>query len=42
MSSPGDRAVLDAMGGQRSAVLNPEDKRGIFTPNGDSLEGWTP
>jgi hypothetical protein len=41
-SSPGDRAVLDAMGRQRSTILNSSGQRRMFTPEGDSLEGWKP
>lgn len=41
-SSLGDRAVLGAMGGERSAILNSFGQRAIFTPLGDSLEGWIP
>lgn len=41
-SSPGDRAVLDAMGGERSAIFNSYGQQRIFTPLGDSLEGWKP
>lgn len=41
-SSTGDRAVLDAMGGQRSAIFNSIGQRRLFTPQGDSLEGWRP
>ncbi|MGX9720039.1 hypothetical protein [Stenotrophomonas acidaminiphila] len=39
-SSIGDRAVLDAMGGQRSSIFNSVGQRSMFTPRGDSLEGW--
>ena len=41
-SSPGDQAVLGAMGGNQSAIFNSLGQRGIFTPNGDSLNGWIP
>jgi hypothetical protein len=41
-SSFGDRAVLSAMGGQRSSILNSRGQRSMFTPRGDSLEGWRP
>ncbi|MFC5743198.1 hypothetical protein, partial [Dyella tabacisoli] len=41
-SSPGDQAVLRAMGGNQSAVFNSMGQRGMFTPNGDSLNGWVP
>lgn len=41
-SSEGDRAVLEAMGQQRSVLFNSEGRRRIFTPDGDSLEGWQP
>ncbi|MDO3891461.1 RHS domain-containing protein, partial [Salmonella enterica] len=42
MSSDGDRAILGAMGGQRSAIFDPDGNRKIFTPDGDSMEGWLP
>jgi hypothetical protein len=41
-SSPGDRAVLGAMGGQRSALFNSTGQWRIFTPEGDSLQSWRP
>ena len=41
-SSIGDRAVLDAMGAQRSSIFNSLGQRSMFTPRGDSLEGWRP
>ncbi|WP_123646422.1 hypothetical protein [Lysobacter enzymogenes] len=41
-SSPGDQAVLGAMGGKQSAIFNSMGQRGIFTPDGDSLNGWKP
>jgi YD repeat-containing protein len=41
-SSVGDRAVLEAMGGERSALFNSLGQRRNFTPAGDSLEGWKP
>lgn len=41
-SSPGDRAVLNAFGGNQSAIFNSMGQRGMFTPNGDSLNGWKP
>ena len=41
-SSPGDRSVLSAMGGERSAIFNSLGERRLFTPVADSLEGWTP
>lgn len=41
-SSPGDQAVLGAMGGNQSAIFNSLGQRGIFTPAGDSLSGWMP
>ncbi|WP_167285124.1 putative Ig domain-containing protein [Marilutibacter alkalisoli] len=41
-SSPGDQAVLRAMGGNQSAIFNSMGQRGMFTPNGDSLNGWKP
>jgi hypothetical protein len=41
-SSPGDQAVLGAMGGNQSAIFNSLGQRGIFTPAGDSLNGWMP
>jgi len=41
-SSIGDRAVLEAMGGQRSSIFNSMGQRSMFTPRGDSLQGWMP
>lgn len=41
-SSLGDRAVLAAMGGGKSAVCNSDGQLRLFTPLGDSLEGWKP
>ncbi|MFC4158796.1 hypothetical protein [Chitinimonas lacunae] len=41
-SSIGDRAVLDAMGANQSAIFNSLGQRRLFTPAGDSLNGWTP
>ena len=41
-SSPGDQLVLRAMGGRQSAIFNSMGERGVFTPNGDSLNGWKP
>jgi hypothetical protein len=41
-SSPGDQAVLGAMNGNQSAIFNSLGQRGIFTPAGDSLNGWMP
>lgn len=41
-SSPGDQAVLGAMGGRQSAIINSVGQRGVFTPDGDSLNGWRP
>jgi hypothetical protein len=41
-SSPWDQAVLGAMGGNQSAIFNSMGQRGMFTPNGDSLNGWKP
>ncbi|UXY14519.1 hypothetical protein N8I74_14500 [Chitiniphilus purpureus] len=41
-SSIGDRAVLDAMGGNQGAIFNSLGQRRLFTPAGDSLNGWTP
>jgi RHS repeat-associated protein len=41
-SSEGDRAILGAMGGRQSTVLNSLGQRRLFTPEGDSLNGWTP
>ena len=41
-SSIGDRAVLDAMGGNQSTIFNSLGQRRLFTPAGDSLNGWTP
>jgi hypothetical protein len=41
-SSSGDQAVLSAMGGSQSAIFNSLGQRGIFTPAGDSLNGWMP
>ncbi|WP_221928398.1 LysM peptidoglycan-binding domain-containing protein [Pseudomonas kilonensis] len=41
-SSPGDQAVLRATGRNQSAIFNSMGQRGIFTPNGDSLNGWKP
>jgi hypothetical protein len=41
-SSEGDRAVLGAMGGNRSAILNSVGQRSLFTPLGDDLSGWRP
>lgn len=42
LRSPGDQAVLGAMGGNQSAIFNSMGQRGMFTPNGDSLNGWKP
>jgi RHS repeat-associated protein len=42
MSSPGDRAVLDAMGLQRSGIVNSLGERSLFSPLGDDLGGWLP
>ncbi|SFV14459.1 SpvB/TcaC N-terminal domain-containing protein [Pseudoduganella namucuonensis] len=41
-SSLGDQAVLRAMGGNQSAIFNSMGQRSMFTPAGDSLNGWTP
>jgi hypothetical protein len=41
-SSPGDQAVLGSMGGNQSAIFNSMGQRGMFTPDGDSLNGWKP
>ena len=51
-SSSGDRSVLGAMGHQRfgyetldrprSRILNSRGDAIIFTPGGDSLQGWKP
>jgi RHS repeat-associated protein len=41
-SSLGDRAVLGAMGGSQSAILNSVGSRSLFSPAGDSLGGWLP
>lgn len=41
-SSPGDRAVLGAMGQGQSAILNSNGRYSVFTPKGDSLLGWKP
>jgi len=41
-SSLGDRAVLGAMGQGRSAILNSTGQYRLFTPVGDSLQGWMP
>ncbi|MDM4770224.1 LysM peptidoglycan-binding domain-containing protein [Solimonas sp. SE-A11] len=41
-SSLGDQAVLGAMGGRQSAIFNSMGQRGMFTPYGDSLNGWKP
>jgi hypothetical protein len=41
-SSIGDQSVLRAMGGNQSAIYNSMGQRSIFTPAGDSLNGWMP
>jgi hypothetical protein len=41
-SSVGDRAVLGAMGGKQSAILNSLGERSIFNPLGDLLTNWLP
>jgi RHS repeat-associated protein len=41
-SSVGDRAVLEAMGGGRSAILNSYGERALFSPAEDLLTGWLP
>lgn len=42
MSSEGDRAVLKAMEGKRSLILNSVGDRRLFNPKGDLLTGWLP
>jgi hypothetical protein len=41
-SSPGDQKILETMGGNRSALFDPYGRRRMFTPDGDSYEGWLP
>jgi hypothetical protein len=41
-SSIGDRAVLNAMGGEQSAILNSYGERALFSPAEDLLTGWLP
>ncbi|MDR4467886.1 MAG: FG-GAP-like repeat-containing protein [Nitrospira sp.] len=41
-SSIGDRNVLAAFGGARSAIYNSVGNRGLYTPVGDDLSGWLP
>ncbi|BEV71190.1 hypothetical protein THUN1379_06720 [Paludibacterium sp. THUN1379] len=41
-SSLGDQVVLGAMQGNQSAIFNSMGQRAIFTPAGDSLNGWIP
>jgi hypothetical protein len=41
-SSGGDQAILRLFPNNRSAILNSTGGRSLFTPNGDSLQGWLP
>ncbi|MBZ4416289.1 RHS repeat-associated core domain-containing protein [Myxococcus sp. RHSTA-1-4] len=41
-SSVGDRAVLEAMDGSQSAILNSLGERRLFSAAGDNLAGWLP
>lgn len=41
-SSIGDRNVLQAFGGSRSAIYNSVGNRGLYTPLGDDMSRWLP
>lgn len=41
-SSIGDRNVLQAFGGSRSAIYNSVGQRGLFTPRADDMSRWLP
>lgn len=41
-SSVGDRGILELFPNNRSAILNSEGGRVLFTPTADSLSGWLP